>query len=301
MRISIIANPRSGRGRAFRTVLEYVRHWPHGRWEVEVLTTRAPGHAAELARALASRPPDLLAVCGGDGTVNEVANGLPDPPFPVAVIPAGTANVLARAVGIPLDPVEAIRSALGGSVLRVDSCFLQGTPARCFLLMAGAGFDAYVVSRTSSALKDRVGIAAFYQSTLQCLATYNFPDFTITAEDMSIQATTCVVANSRGYGGGLVLTPSADMTDGLLDLVAVQGRSRVNLALFALTALLGKPRSYPWVRYARTRSVKIDGPPGVMVQVDGEQVGTLPAAIRIVPRSFPLVVPSQPPRREGSL
>jgi len=292
VRISIIANPRSGRGRAFSRIKDYVRNWPHSNWEVEVLATRAPGHAAELARTLASRPPDLLAVCGGDGTVNEVANGISDPPFPVAVIPAGTANVLARDLGIPMDPVEAIRVALRGSIRRVDLCFLQGVVARRFLLMAGAGFDAYVVARTSSAFKDRVGIAAFYQSTLQSLATYRFPEFALAVEGLLIQATTCVVANSRGYGGGLVLTPAADMTDGLLDVVAVQGRSRMNLALFALTALLRKPRSYPWVRYARARSLKIDGPPEVMVQVDGEQIGTLPAAIHLVAHSFPLVVPS---------
>lgn len=261
-----------------------------------MLTTRAPGHAAELTSTQASRPPDVLAVCGGDGTVNEVANGLPDPPFPVAVLPAGTANVLARSIGMPLDPVEAIKVALEGVVLQVDSCVLRGTPDRHFLLMAGAGFDAYVVSRTSSVLKDRIGIAAFYKSTLQCLATYDFPEFTLETEGLSIRATTCVVANSRGYGGGLVLTPSADMTDGLLDIVAVQGKSRVNLALFALTALQGKPRDYPWVRHAKARSVRIDGPPEVMVQVDGEQVGTLPAAAQVMPRSFPLVVPRRLPR-----
>lgn len=292
MRISIIANPRSGRGRAFSRVQGYVRNWPHRNWNVQVLTTRAPGHAAELARMLASHPPDLLAVCGGDGTVNEVANGIPDPPFPVAVLPAGTANVLARDVGIPLDPVEALEVALQGSVRRIDLCLLQGTHSRHFLLMAGAGFDAYVVARTSSALKDRFGIAAFYQSTLRCLATYGFPEFVLAIEGRSIRATTCVVANSRGYGGGLVLTPAADMTDGLLDIVAVEGRSRVNLALFALTALRGKPRSYPWVRYLRSRSLEIDGPAEVKVQVDGEQAGTLPAAVRLVAHSFPLVVPS---------
>jgi YegS/Rv2252/BmrU family lipid kinase len=261
-----------------------------------MLTTSAPGHAAELVRTLARRRPDVLAVCGGDGTVNEVANGISDPPFPVAVLPAGTANVLARDVGMPLDPVEALKVALRGSVRRVDLCFLQGTNSRRFLLMAGAGFDAYVVARTSAALKYRFGIAAFYQSTLQCLVTYGFPEFALIVEDLSIRATTCVVANSRGYGGGLVLTPAADMTDGLLDIVAVQGRSRLNLALFALTALRGKPRVYPWVRYVRARSLKIDGPPEVMVQVDGEQIGTLPAEIHIVAHSFPLVVPSSEDR-----
>ncbi len=292
MRILIIANPRSGRGRAFRRVQEYVRNWPHSSWDVDLIATRAPGHAAEIARTLMARPPDILAVCGGDGTVNEVLNGMSEPGSPVAVLPGGTANVLARAIGIPLDPLEALRVALRGSCLQVDSCLLRGTQDRRFLLMAGAGFDAYVVSRTSSTLKDRVGIAAFYQSTLQCLVTYDFPEFLLEAEDLSIRTTTCVVANSRGYGGGLVLTPSADMTDGLLDIVAVQGRSRVKLALFALTALQGKPRGYPWVRYTRARSVQIEGPSRVMVQVDGEQVGTLPAAVQIVPHSFHLAVPS---------
>lgn len=292
MRISIIANPMSGRGRAFRKVQAFVSKWPHSDWEVEVLPTRAPGHAAELSRALTSHPPDLLAVCGGDGTMNEVVNGIPDPPCPVAILPAGTANVLARGIGIPLDPVEAIKVALHRSVRRVDLCLLQGNAGRRFLLMCGVGFDAYVVSRTSSALKACAGIAAFYQSTLQCLATYRFPEFTIESEALSIRATTCVAANSRGYGGGLVLTPEADMTDGLLDVVVVEGRSRINLALFALTALRRKPRSLPWVQYLRTRSLKLEGPSEVMVQVDGELAGTLPAALSLVERSFPLVVAS---------
>ncbi len=292
MQISIIANPRCGRGHAYSRIQRYVRNWPHADWKVEMLATRAPGHAGELARMLISRPPDLLAVCGGDGTVNEVANGISNPPFPVAVLPAGTANVLARDLGIPLDPVEAIGVALRGSVRRVDLGDLQGTVDRRFILMAGAGFDAYVVARTSSALKNRVGIAAFYQSTLLCLATYRFLEFSLATEDLSIRATTCVVANSRGYGGGLILTPAADMTDGLLDILAVQGRSRLNLALFALTALRGKPGNYPWVRALRARSIKLDGPPGIMVQVDGEQAGTLPAAIHLAADSFPLVVPS---------
>jgi len=290
VRISIIANPRSGRGRALRRIQDYVRDWPHNDWEVELLITRAPGHAEELAGDLASRPPDLVAVCGGDGTVNEVANGAPDPPFPVAILPAGTADVLARDIGIPLDPVEALKAALAGSVRRVDSCLLRGAADRRFLLMAGTGFDAFVVARTSTALKARAGVAAFYQSTLQCLATYSFPEFALAAGDLQVKASTCVVANSRGYGGGLILTPAADMTDGLLDVVAVQGRSRLGLALFALTALWGRPRSLPWVRYARARSVRIDGPPEVMVQVDGELAGTLPAAISVSKRSFPLVV-----------
>jgi diacylglycerol kinase (ATP) len=292
VRISIIANPRSGRGRAFRRIQGYVRDWPHRDWRVELLTTRAPGHAAELARVLVSRPPDLVAVCGGDGTVNEVVNGAPDPPFPVAILPAGTADVLAREIGIPLDPVQALKVALGGSIRRVDSCLLQGAAARRFLLMAGAGIDAFVVARTSAVLKDRVGIIAFYQSTLRSLATYSFPEFTLVADDLQIRASTCVVANSRGYGGGLVLAPTADMTDGFLDVVAIQSRSRLDLALFALTALLGRPRRFPWVRYARARSVKIDGPPQVMVQADGELVGTLPAVIGLFERSFPLVVPA---------
>jgi diacylglycerol kinase family enzyme len=109
MKLSIIANPVAGGGRAYKSIQNYARHWKPADWEVEILTTRERGHAGLLARELLQNPPDLLVICGGDGTVNEVATLVPEPPFPGGLIPSGTANVIAREVGLPLNPVRLCR------------------------------------------------------------------------------------------------------------------------------------------------------------------------------------------------
>jgi YegS/Rv2252/BmrU family lipid kinase len=290
-RLAIIANPISGGGRPFREIRKYVQTWPHSEWNVDILPTNCPEHAGELAHELLQSPPDILAVCGGDGTVNEVASRVPDPPFPVALLPAGTANVLARELRIPLDPLKALDVALRGTVRRLDIGMATGRTVHRFLLMAGAGFDAYVVSRVRPALKWRAGRLAFYLSTLQSLSGYHFPQFEVGAEGETLSATTCVVANSRGYGGGLLLTPEADMTDGLLDILIVQGRDRGRYLRLLMSAWLRKPLKFPWVQYRRAAKVTITGPRGPWVQVDGELMGTLPVEITVLPSTFPLIAP----------
>lgn len=291
MRVSIIANPIAGRGRAYRKLQEYAGRWPHQDWEVELLPTQCPEHAGEIACELASRPPDLVAVCGGDGTVSEVASRLPDPPFPIAVIPAGTANVLAKELGFPADPVEALRKALVGRTRRVDMGVLKGRSERRFLLMAGVGFDAYIVSKVRPALKARIGEAAYLIEVLRRVAGYSYSRFQVITEAGSFSATSCIVANARGYGGGLVFSPDADLSDGLFDLLILEGSSRLGYVRFLRSAQRGKPRDFPWVRRCRCRTIRMEGPRGIWVQTDGELVGTLPVDITIVPSSYPLVIP----------
>ncbi|NWG13078.1 MAG: acylglycerol kinase family protein, partial [Acidobacteria bacterium] len=133
MRLAIIANPSAGGGRVYRRLQRLLRDWPYSGWKVELESTSGPGHAEVLARGLLGDPPDLLAVCGGDGTYNEVVNGIPDPPFPVAIVPAGTGNVLARDIGVPLGTSRAIEVALEMNVRRVDLGVLTGTRSRAFL------------------------------------------------------------------------------------------------------------------------------------------------------------------------
>src|SRR5437867_6736846 len=116
MRLSIIVNPIAGGGRAYRRLERRIRNWPYPDWEVELHLTRAPGHAGAIARKLSDRPPDRLAICGGDGTINEVISGIAACEIPIAVLPAGTANVLAREIGLPLDPWRALEVALQGTV-----------------------------------------------------------------------------------------------------------------------------------------------------------------------------------------
>jgi diacylglycerol kinase (ATP) len=291
MKVSIIANPVSGRGSAFRAVERYVANWRHPGWEVEVLTTHNRNHAGLLAEGLLERGTDLLAICGGDGTINEVVSRVPDPPFPVAILPAGTANVVARELGLPLNPVGALKIALNRSIKRVDLGELRPHPGRRFLFVAGIGLDAYIVSKVPSKLKAKLGIAAYVITTVRCLQSYNFPEFNITAGGESLTATSCVIANAKSYGGGLLFTPAAEMNNGFLDVLVLQGKRRLELAYFLFQAWRGKPEMRDWTHRFRASSLRIEGPRDIFIQTDGELAGGLPRDISIIPSIFPIVTP----------
>lgn len=292
MKLTIIANPVAGGGRPYRKIVQYVRTWPHREWEVDLVPTRGPEHAGAIAQDLTARPPDILAVCGGDGTMKEVVTSLPDPPFPIALLPAGTANVLAREFGLPLDPIQAVITALEGRVRRLDLGILEARSNHHFLLMAGVGFDAYTAASVHPALKKRLGLAAYYIAVARSLLTYPFEDFQITAGGSEWISTSCVIANAKGYGGGLRFNPQADMTDGKLDVLLIQRASRLEYLRFVMAARMGRLPPYPFLQRAQVTSLTVKGPRGLWVQVDGEPVGSLPITVRVAPARFPFVVRS---------
>ncbi len=290
MKLVIIANPVAGGGSAFKSIQSFAGQKVGPGWDVEILPTRGPRQAGSLARELLEDPPDLVGICGGDGTVNEVVSSVPAPPFPVAILPAGTANVVARELGIPLNPVRALRMALNRTVRRVDVGEL-GDAAQRFLFVAGIGFDAYVAAAVRPELKKRLGMAAYAVAIVECLRNYRFPEFRVVAGDREYKATSCLACNARSYGGGLLFCPDADMSDGLLDILVLEGRQRLGLARFLLKAWLGKPESGPGIHRFRSRTLRIEGNAGVFVQADGELAGRLPLDIGIRDKSFPLVIP----------
>ncbi len=291
MKISIIANPIAGGGRAFRSIQRCVRQWEHRDWQVEILVTRDRNHAGALAQDMLRHPPDLLAICGGDGTINEVASSIPNPPFPIAVLPAGTANVVARELGLPLNPVKALEIALKREVRKVNLGELGPGLRRRFVFVAGIGFDAYVVSRVNSGLKERLGIAAYAIAIIECLRSYSFPDFQVAVDGQTFTATSCLACNGKSYGGGMLFCPDADMSDGLLDILVLQGERRLGLAYFLFLAWLKKPAMLDWVHRLQTKTLRIEGPASVLVQTDGELAGSLPLEISLTGADFSLIVP----------
>lgn len=292
MKLVIIANPVSGRGRSYRRLQRLIERWPYGDWQVELVPTQGPEHAAGIARDLRAAGPDMLAVCGGDGTLSEVATGLPDPPFPVLLLPGGTANVMARELGLPLDPVAALTAGLHGSVRRVDLGILTAGRSSRFLLFVGAGFDAFVNGRVRPGLKARIGIAAYYLETLRALAAYDFPEFEVRAGGETFRASSCLISSASRYGGGLVLIPEAHMADGRLDLLAIRTRRKSDYFRLLAAARFGRVPSFPWIARRRVSAVEISGGRGIPVQADGETAGTLPVSVGLAPASFPLVVPA---------
>ncbi len=258
---------------------------------MQIFVTNGPEHAGQIASELAESCPDVLAVCGGDGTVNEVVTRVPQPSFPLAVLPAGTANVLAREIGVPLDPVEALEIALEGRIRRVDTGVVRGRGTHHFLLMSGVGFDAHVAWRVRPAIKRRIGKYAFHIASLQTLAGYAFPEFEVVIGGEVLPATSVVAANARGYGGGLLLTPEADMCDGMLDILVVQGSGRMDYASLLYSAWRRRPLPKGSILRRRAPKLEVRGPRGLWVHADGEMIGTLPLEISVNPSSFPLLVP----------
>jgi YegS/Rv2252/BmrU family lipid kinase len=291
MKLSIIANPAAGGGRAYRALRRHLQHWPHPDWQFEILTTRGPNDAGLLARNLLRTPPDLLAVCGGDGTLNEIATHLPYPPFPIAVLPAGTANVLARELGLPLNPTRALKIALKRATRRMDLGMLGSPAARRFLFVAGIGFDAYVVSQVRSDLKSRFGMGAYALAILDCLRRYSFPQFQVDISGRKFLATSCLACNAKRYGGGLLFCPDADMSDGVLDVLILEKQSRLELARFLFLAWCRKPETGDWIHRLRASAFRLEGPDSVFTQVDGELAGSLPREVGVSNSAFPLVVP----------
>jgi diacylglycerol kinase (ATP) len=293
MRLVIIANPVAGGGRAYRSIRDYVQNWHPPGWDVEIRETQRPEHAGTIAEELTSSPPDLVGICGGDGTLNEVASRLARPPFPIAILPAGTANVVAREFRIPLNPVRALDAALKGVVRLVDLGELNAGSRR-FLFVAGIGFDAFVVSGVNPGLKKKIGMAAYAAAIVSCLRSYSFPEFQVTLDGRTFTATSCLACNAKKYGGGLLFCPGADMSDGLLDVLILEGRRRLALGSFLLQAWLGKAVTNTWVHRLQARTLHVEGRPGVRVQSDGELAGSLPVEISLIDKAFPLVVPVKP-------
>lgn len=291
MKCAIIANPRAGGGKAYQKICRYSRLWKRPGWEIEILNTTRRDQAGELALGMVAHPPDLLAVCGGDGTLNEIATALPRPPFPVAVLPCGTANVVAKQLKLPLDPVRALDVALKRSTSLVDLGELGPGSRKRFVFVAGIGFDAHVAASVRSAEKEALGVGAYVLAGLRCLRSYPFREFRVIVDRQEFAATGCIVANARRYGGGMIFCPKADMKDGLLDVLIIHQRNKFRIARFFFNAWLGRAESGPWIQRLQSKHVSISGPGDIPIQADGEMAGTLPVDIGILPSTFPLVVP----------
>lgn len=218
MRVRAILNPRAGLGarRALGALEQGRPAW--GRISVE--PTQAPGHARDLARRAADEGVDLLLSVGGDGTMNEVADGLLGSDTALGIVPVGSGNGLARALGIPLEPRAALFALEAGVTRRMDVGLANGRP---FLNVAGAGFDAHVGAEfhRHGRRGGRRGILSYVRLSLLAVRGYEMTRFALRAGGTRFEGRAFLVAfaNGRQYGAGAVIAPRAALNDGRLDVV----------------------------------------------------------------------------------
>jgi len=295
-RLLIIHNPVAGWRRVgrFRRTLAHLER--HGCAITEQATT-GPGDAETIAAAAGEV--DGVVVAGGDGTVNEALNGLmqrPGGPLPLAVIPLGTANVLAGELGLPVDPEGAARAIAHGRIVtaHLGQATFDGR-TRCFALMAGAGFDAQAVARVRTRVKRTLGKGAYVLAGLEAAAGYRFPDLEVRVDGAAYRCAQVVVCKGHYYAGRYVLAPDVRPWLPELHVVLFDRPGSFNAARYALGMQLDRLQGMADVRVLPgARSVRIDGPAGDPVQGDGDLVGHLPVEIGLLEDAARFVVGNPP-------
>ena len=276
--ILIIHNPAAGQRTAERvTAVARALAMQGGR--VTSRATGHPGHAEQIVRAERNGGYDVIALAGGDGTLMEGVNGLePGDRQRIAIIPAGTANVVALELGLPASPDELARVILEGRTLPVETASLNG---RRFVFTAGAGFDAQVVANVDGGLKRKAGKLAFVAAAARTLGSYKFEPLDISVDGESIAAAGVIVMNGRHYGGPFVAAPDNDLCNGTLSVLALMRRGRIAALSYQAALGLGRLHKAAGVSYfGGVRSVDITSPTGAPVQADGDFAGHVPVAIR---------------------
>ena len=252
-----------------------------------------PGDAARIAASVASNGGCEVIVAGGDGTINEALQGLIGTDARLAILPQGTANVLARELKLPLNSSQAVEVIARGHTRKIHvGCALDGVSGarRYFFLMAGIGLDASVVQRVHPGLKKRFGKAAFWYSGLSHLTDWQPIPFEIEINGKIYAATFATIGKAASYGGELSVTPRARLDQPEFEICLVQSRSRLRyLRLLAYAMRGGAPADRRGIRFLRATSARAMGT--TAVQVDGELIGKLPMTFEIAPHSIEVIVP----------
>jgi YegS/Rv2252/BmrU family lipid kinase len=262
--------------------------------EVSPQATTHAGHATDLAQQAVLDGTDIVIVCGGDGTINEVAQPLVGTETALAIWPSGTANVLAGELRLPRNPRAFARLIAEGS-LRTISVGRAMKPEsnwqRYFLLMAGIGLDATIVHGVDLGLKRLTGIGAYLASGIDYLTRLPLTPFSINFNGQSHESTFAVIANAASYAVWFKITPKAKVDDDKLDICLFNSRSRMGYLGYALLSMTGKHTNSSKVIYQEAREVRANSNNSALVQLDGDVVGNLPMQFEIVPQALRVLAP----------
>lgn len=287
-RLLVIYNPIAGRRRQ-RFLSRVIEAMERRGASIRLEPTNARGHAEAMARAAAADGrTDRLVVAGGDGTINEALNGLAGSALPLAIVPLGTANVLAHELGLGRTARAVADAALDGWPRAVSLGTVNG---RRFSMMAGTGFDAHVVRDVSTRLKRAIGKGAYALETFRQLFAFGSRMYEAVIDGVPHRAASVLVCNGHYYGGRFVAAPEARLDrPGFQVVLFLDPGPRATLGYMAALAA-GSLHRHPRVKIVEARTVEISGPAGEPVQGDGDVIAHLPAIFESLPDAARLVGP----------
>ena len=295
----LIYNPRAGKfGRGGKALLDRaVRILEKNGHSVTVAPTTGPGTAGAIAREHIARGAALVVAAGGDGTINEIVEGMVGSRVPLAILPAGTANVLA------------MEMKLGGRLERVaerlEECRPQRIPVgritcdggrvtRHFMLMAGIGLDAHIVHHVNGAIKARIGKLAYWLAGWSLLGK-RLAQFQVEIGGERRECSFALITKVRNYGGDFEIARSVHITDEEFEVVLLEGRTTLRYVKYFAGMALNRLAGMKGATVRRADRVTLTGPDNAhtYVQIDGESAGHLPAEVRIVPDALTLLIPPE--------
>jgi YegS/Rv2252/BmrU family lipid kinase len=288
MRIKIILNPTAGRGRGLeaQTIIENKLNSLGLTYDLE--KTLGPEHVVNQARrASQSDNYDLIIAAGGDGTINQVVNGMVGSNIPLGVIPCGTGNDFAGMIGMPTDIEEALIQILNGSKLYID---LGKVNNRFFINSVGAGFDGQVAHYVNQGFRFLRGKIVYILSIFKTIFSYSGHQvrITIDGETNEFKALLIAVNNSITYGGGLRITPQAVIDDGYLAVCTAQMMNPVEISMNLPKLVKGTHGKLAKIKLMQAKTVLIESETPLFCQIDGEIEEVRSLKFEILPQAFPI-------------
>ena len=295
-----LVNPASDNGATGRRWPEIARRAAAAGLEGDALFSGRPGELTDLARRAAGDGASLLVVVGGDGSVNEVVNGIVgEPTVELAVIARGTGWDFVRTYGIPRRTEDAVRVALEGATRTVDlgrAVYRTwgGTKAESYFAnIASAGMSGAIAQRANTTTKALGGKASYLWATLAVFAGWQNGEVEVSVDRETRRARMhdVVVANGRFFGGGMEMCPEAVPDDGLFDVLTIGDLTKRDLLLTLPKTYRGSHLPHPKAELLRGSTVSIDAAEPLPIELDGEQPGTTPVRFEVVPGALRLRVP----------
>ena len=292
--IKIIVNPISGSGRGLGEGMALGRFLQQQGVRIDTYITEQAGDAEQEAR----RTSIPIIVVGGDGTINEVINGLEGRRVPLMVFPIGTANLLSREFNLPRNRADFYSLIQSGAIHYLDVGQVYKPTNRRFLSVAGIGFDGEVTRLMQQTRMKSIHLYSYLLPLWQTLRHYSLPSFSLAIDDQTIadKATSVVIGNIKNYGGYFSITHRAEADDGWLDICVFPGKSRKDYLRYLVGVILGRPTIFSDVTYYRGKKVEIQSSHPVPIELDGDFRGYTPFACEVVPKSVFLLLSSPGPR-----
>lgn len=294
----MVYNPRAGRlrpngGSLVHRAVDILKQNGHN---VTVAPTTGPATAGNIVRDHIAAGADLVIAAGGDGTINEAIEGMVHSQVPLAILPGGTANVLAMEMKIGRNMERVARRMDDWRPRRISVGHLTcdgGRVSRHFLLMAGIGLDAHIVRHVNPALKARTGKFAYWVAGWSLLG-HDLAEFCVDVAGHKSRCSFALLSKVRNYGGDFEIARSVTLPDNRLEAVLLEGRSSLRYVKYFTGMALNRLSGMKGVTVLRTDRAVISCPSegDAYVQVDGEFAGALPAEVRIVPNALTLLMPS---------